>query len=179
MTASIVPTRNLAVDIFRGFALVIIFINHMPANPLSNYTPSRFGFSDSLDMLIFCSGLSAAYAYQKIFDRDGFLKGCIKIWRRCITLYFTHLGMFLVLLLLVFGLMDNIKSFSLLDVFDLGRALGQAPAALKEAVTLRYMPQYFDILPLYFVLLSLMPFVFCTTNIHCWIKSPAAVITAP
>gem|GEM_PF-3488749 len=39
-------TRNIELDFFRGLALMVIFINHMPDNPWFWYYPSRFGLSD-------------------------------------------------------------------------------------------------------------------------------------
>ena len=43
-------SRDDAVDFCRGLALLIIFINHIPSNEVSLYTPSRFGFSDRVGL---------------------------------------------------------------------------------------------------------------------------------
>ena len=39
--------RDPRLDVFRGLALVMIFINHAPRNWLENLTNRNFGFSDA------------------------------------------------------------------------------------------------------------------------------------
>jgi len=46
----------LRLDFFRGVALLLIFIAHVPDNWLSRYRPGYFGFSDSADIFVFVSG---------------------------------------------------------------------------------------------------------------------------
>jgi hypothetical protein len=44
------------VDFWRGFALVVILIDHVPHNILDLFTPQNFGFSDAAEGFIFLSG---------------------------------------------------------------------------------------------------------------------------
>ena len=39
--------RIESIDFWRGLALLIIFVDHVPGNPLASITPRNFGFSDS------------------------------------------------------------------------------------------------------------------------------------
>src|SRR3546814_19245199 len=44
-------------DFFRGVAMLIIFVAHVPDNPWAGFIPARFGWSDATEMFVFCSGL--------------------------------------------------------------------------------------------------------------------------
>ncbi len=61
--------RDLRIDFFRGLALVMIFANHVPGNPLSALTQRNWGLSDSADVFVLLAGLSSALAYSKYFER--------------------------------------------------------------------------------------------------------------
>ncbi|MFN9907133.1 MAG: OpgC domain-containing protein, partial [bacterium] len=55
MSAS-VAARDLRLDLFRGVALMMIFINHVPGNFASYWTHMNFGFSDAAEAFVFLSG---------------------------------------------------------------------------------------------------------------------------
>lgn len=89
-----VQPRNLHLDFFRGIALMIIFINHMPGNPWFWYTPSQFGLSDAADIFVFISGFTSAIVYGSCFERVGLWLGCVRILHRCGQIYAAHLASF-------------------------------------------------------------------------------------
>ena len=100
MMTDIVPApklRDLRLDFFRGLALLIIFVSHMPDNWLARYKPGAFGFSDSADIFVFASGYAAALAYSKIFSRSGFFIGTARIVKRVAELYACNLGLFFII----------------------------------------------------------------------------------
>ena len=41
--------RDHRLDIFRGLALMMIFINHVPGNVFEHLTSRNFGFSDAAE----------------------------------------------------------------------------------------------------------------------------------
>ncbi len=47
-----------AVDFWRGFALVSIFINHIPGIYYSKFTHANYSISDSADLFVFLAGWS-------------------------------------------------------------------------------------------------------------------------
>ena len=49
---------------FRGLALVMIFINHVPGTVFEAYTNRNFGFSDAAEAFVFMSGVAAGLAYS-------------------------------------------------------------------------------------------------------------------
>ena len=62
-------------DVFRGLALAIILIAHVPGNPVTEFIPARFGPSDAAEMFVFCSGFASAIAFGATFRRAAFALG--------------------------------------------------------------------------------------------------------
>ena len=48
--------RDVRLDFFRGVALFLIFVDHIPGNVLINFTVQSLGFSDAAEIFIFVSG---------------------------------------------------------------------------------------------------------------------------
>ncbi|HSY55630.1 MAG TPA: OpgC domain-containing protein, partial [Bradyrhizobium sp.] len=53
--------RELRLDLFRGMALWLIFIDHLPPNLLTWLTIRNYGFSDATEIFIFISGYTASF----------------------------------------------------------------------------------------------------------------------
>src|SRR5579862_9428814 len=79
--------RDLRVDFFRGLALMIIFIDHIPENIVALITLRNFGFSDAAEIFIFLSGYSAGYVFGLRDRRHGFFQATFELLRRVWTLY--------------------------------------------------------------------------------------------
>jgi hypothetical protein len=156
MTTS-VTTRDLRLDLFRGVALVMIFINHVPGNFASHWTHMNFGLSDAAEAFVFLSGFAAAIAYGPDFERGRHLLGAWRIAERAWTLYAFHL----VLLMVVAGIVAlaylRLASPEYLEMIEIGPLFREPQVAVVMALTLQWMPKYLDILPLYVVLLLLLP----------------------
>ncbi|WP_139559035.1 OpgC family protein [Methylotetracoccus oryzae] len=158
-------SRNLTLDFFRGVALLIIFINHVPANEALLFTPSRFGLSDAAEIFVFASGFAAALAYGKTFRSAGIALGSLRVFHRCGQIYTAHLALF--------GLMavTCVLGNSLLDTRDYITQLNiryffdETEEALRSLLALRYVPHYFDILPMYLVIMLWIPGVLAVAQI--------------
>ena len=48
------------IDFWRGFALIAIFINHVPGIFFERFTHRNFGFSDSAELFVLLAGLVLA-----------------------------------------------------------------------------------------------------------------------
>jgi hypothetical protein len=53
--------RDLRLDLFRGVALWLIFLDHIPENIVNWFTIRNYGFSDATEIFIFISGYTAAF----------------------------------------------------------------------------------------------------------------------
>ena len=61
--------RDPRVDFFRGLALVFMFWDHLPDNPLGLITIRNFGLSDAAEIFVFLAGYSAAMAWGSFCGR--------------------------------------------------------------------------------------------------------------
>ena len=154
------PThRDPRLDVLRGLALVMIFINHVPGNLWTNTTSRNFGFSDAAEGFVLIAGLSAALAYGRWFRSPlQFQVGLGRIWGRVWTLYLVQIFITVLALGLTVGLAGwfgdpSILNHNKVDLFlaDPGNALLRLPLLIQHL-------DYFDILPMYIVLLFFTPF---------------------
>lgn len=159
-------SRNLQLDFFRGFALMIIFINHMPNNELFHYTPSRFGLSDAAEIFVFLSGFAAAIAYGRCFERSGIWLGTTRIVHRCIQIYWSHLTLFFVLAAICVLGNRWVPEIDYIHRLNLNYFFDRTHEALFEVITLRYLPMYLDILPMYLVVVLWIPFMWMLARLH-------------
>ena len=65
--------RDLRLDLFRGIALWLIFLDHIPENIVNWFTIRNYGFSDATEIFIFISGYTAAFVYGRAMRERGFV----------------------------------------------------------------------------------------------------------
>src|ERR1041385_7023768 len=86
-SAAAASTRDLRLDLFRGIALWLIFLDHIPSNILSWATIRNYGFSDAAEMFVFISGYTAAFVYGRAMRERGFLVAGARILKRAWQVY--------------------------------------------------------------------------------------------
>jgi hypothetical protein len=145
------------VDFWRGLVLIVIFINHLPGNYFENWTPRNYGFSDSAEAFVFLSGVAVALAYAGRMLKGDLVAVATGLGRRARLLYFYHLGLTFAACVL-FATADYLIEH-MAFMTEHGRdVLVTAPLdALLGILGLSHQLGYFNILPLYFVLLVLAP----------------------
>ena len=62
---SAIPGRDLRLDFFRGLALWLVFLDHIPSNVVSWITIRNYGLSDASEIFIFISGYTASLVYGR------------------------------------------------------------------------------------------------------------------
>src|SRR6202047_5613750 len=80
--------RELRIDLFRGLALWLIFIDHLSPDLLTWFTIRNYGFSDAAEIFIFISGYTAAFVYGRSLLASGFVIAAARILRRGSESYF-------------------------------------------------------------------------------------------
>lgn len=153
------PSRDLRLDVFRGFALFFIFVDHIPENQLSAFTVQALGFFDAAEIFIFLSGYTAALVYGRSLSRHGFVVSTAQVYRRVWQLYVAHLFLFIMMSALVSYVVGRLDSPLYADELGVGDFLTEPHIALVRALTLEFQPTFLDILPLYIVLLAIFPLV--------------------
>jgi hypothetical protein len=169
--------RDARLDFFRGAALLIIFVSHMPGNWLAGYKPGAFGFSDSADIFVFVSGYAAATAFSRIFRQAGFVAGTARIVKRVAELYACNLGLFFIIATLcVAGNRFLDTGVDYIDLLNLTFFFQHTEEALLGLYALVYVPNYFDILTMYMVVLAMLPLVVLLARVHSALAGAAAVL---
>ena len=90
--------RELRLDLFRGLALWLIFVDHLPPNILTWFTIRNYGFSDATEIFIFISGYTAAFVYGRAMLEAGFVVATARIMRRVWQIYVAHVFLFTIFL---------------------------------------------------------------------------------
>ncbi len=157
-TAAPASTRDPRLDFYRGIAMYIILIAHIPHNTWSNWIPARFGFSDATEIFVFCSGMASAIAFGGCFARRGWLMGTARVAFRVWQVYWAHICLFFFVAMTMAAL-DTYGSFdkSYVASLNLTHFFNDPMPQMVGMFTLTYVPNYFDILPMYLVALVLMP----------------------
>src|ERR1700694_676712 len=149
--------RELRLDLFRGLALWLIFIDHLPPNLLTWLTIRNYGFSDATEIFIFISGYTAAFVYGRAMLESGFVIATARILRRVWQIYLAHVFIVIIFLAEIFYASissDNPFYSEEMRVVDF---VSNPGAVLLQTLLLRFRPLNIDVLPLYVVLMFFLP----------------------
>jgi len=166
--------RDDRLDMFRGLALVMIFINHVPGTIYEHFTNRNYGFSDAAEAFVFMSGMAAGLAYSGAFRNGGPLWLAIaRPWARARQLYFVHIAITVISLAIFAGAAHFFGLYDLLVKNNIQPLLTDPLATLVGVPLLTHQFGYLNILPLYLVLLLASPLVFLAGQ-----RWPYATLTA-
>ncbi|MGA9088709.1 MAG: OpgC domain-containing protein [Bradyrhizobium sp.] len=147
--------RDFRLDLYRGYALWLIFLAHVPGTIFNRITPWNYGFSDPAEVFIFVSGYANAYVYGRVMEQRGFVVGGAQIVRRALEAYVAQIFLFVILIGEVFWLSHG--SHALDDAMNI-RVLHDRPdESILALLQLKYMPVNMNVLPLYVVVLAASP----------------------
>src|SRR4029077_16552109 len=90
----VVGERELRLDLFRGMALWLIFIDHLPPNILTWFTIPNSGFSAATAISFFFSGHTAPFVSGRAMLQAGFVVATARILRRVWQIYVAHVFLF-------------------------------------------------------------------------------------
>jgi len=166
--------RDPRIDFFRGLALIFIFWDHVPHNPLGQITLRNIGFSDAAEVFVFLAGYAAVLAYGKILQRDGYWIASLKILRRTWVLYVVHIFLLAMLMGIVFFANSHVETRDLVEEMGLTHFVTHPQQALTDELLLRFKPNLMDPLPLYIVLLAGLPLVLPLLLRHTWLVVAAS-----
>ena len=161
-------SRFDAIDFWRGYLLCTIFINHIPGNAFEPLTQKNFGFSDSAEGFVFISGLALALAYGKRFERGDWTGVTASLARRAALLYGLHVFLSLAgLAIFVVGALLG-QNASLLSVHGRDLALSAPLQMLVGVFSLGHQFGYFNILPMYIMMLAVTPLLLLLAQAGRW-----------
>jgi hypothetical protein len=150
------PAKRIdGIDFWRGFALLTIFIDHVPENIFQHVTQQNFGFSDAAELFVFLSGVSVALAYgTRFFDGEAVV-AVRAVLRRAFTLYWVQILISLLMIAMFAGAAALWHDDNLLEDAD---AVVSNPLQTTAAIlALLHQLENANILPLYIALLLMTP----------------------
>jgi len=149
--------RDFRLDLYRGFALWLIFLAHVPGTIFNRITPWNYGFSDPAEVFIFVSGYANAYVYGRVMEQRDFVVGGAQIVRRAFEAYVAQIFLFVILIGEIFWLSHGSHAFD--DATNI-RILHERPdESILAVMQLKFMPVNMNVLPLYVVVLAVSPAV--------------------
>lgn len=171
--------RDLRVDFLRGAALLFILWDHILQMPHADapfflrITPVFWGISSALAIFVFLSGYVYGRVYRKRVQRKGLGRAFVKSYDRAWELMVVNLFTMLVAVGVLGGL-DLITGTTIAtNPYNLGALFELSATEAWHLLTLRFFPGPFAVLPLYIVLLLLVPLMLVLLRWH-----PAAALAA-
>jgi hypothetical protein len=153
-----VPTeRDLRLDLFRGIALWLIFLDHIPSNAVSWITIRNYGFSDATEIFVFISGYTAAFVYGRAMQQHGFIVAAARVLRRAWQIYVAHVFLFAIYLAEIAYVVHSFDNPLYTEEMGIINFLRNPDVTILQALALKFKPVNMDILPLYIVLLLFFP----------------------
>jgi hypothetical protein len=146
-----------SVDFWRGIALIMIFIDHVPGNTYTAYTIHRAAFCDAAEVFVFLAGWSLSHATGGPLAPQSAGRVVIRLLARAIEIYRAQIVLTAIALALLAGtaLVRNNPIF--LEWHNAGPAFYDPARTTVGWVLLTHHLWFFDILPLYVVVLLLAP----------------------
>lgn len=148
-----------AVDFWRGFALVTIFINHIPGITFEIFTYRRLSISDSAELFVFLAGWALRHVVGRPEDPTPTTRLFFRLGGRAFIVYTAHMLIVMLaiaMLAISARLLDNPL---LLEWHNAAAVFSDPVDAHIGLVLLSHQLGYFDILPLYVVLLLMAPLI--------------------
>src|SRR5271156_3698341 len=159
ISAAMASERELRLDLFRGLALWLIFIDHLPPNVLTWLTLRNYGFSDATEIFIFISGYTAAFVYGRAMRDAGFVVATARILRRVWQIYVAHVFLFTIFLAEISYVATSFENPLYSEEMGIMDFLKQPDVSIVQALLLRFRPVNMDVLPLYIVLMLALPLI--------------------
>ena len=147
-----------AVDFWRGFALITIFIDHVPGLVYANYTLANFSIADAADLFVFLAGWSLRLMAEGRGERRPIRDVMLRLFGRALEIYAAQV----LITMLAIGMLalsaTELDNPLLLQWHNADAVFSDPVPTHIGLVMLTHQLGYFDILPLYVVLMLMAPF---------------------
>lgn len=157
MPPAIPVERDLRLDLFRGLALWLIFLDHIPSNMVSWLTIRNYGFSDATEIFVFISGYTAAFVYGRAMRERGTLVASARLLKRAWQVYVAHIFLFAIYMAEIAYVASSFDNPLYREEMGIFEFLQQPDVTLIQALLLKFKPANMDVLPLYIILLAGFP----------------------
>lgn len=142
-----------AIDFWRGFALLTIFVNHVPGLAYENLTHRNIGISDSAELFVFLAGWSLRGIAANRADHLTMQRMILRVGARGVTLYAAQIAITMIAIALLAAVALTVGDPLLLEWHNAASVFQDPIRTHIGLVLLTHQLGYFDILPLYVVLM--------------------------
>ncbi|HET7850847.1 MAG TPA: OpgC domain-containing protein [Pseudolabrys sp.] len=152
------PREANAVDFWRGFALITIFIDHIPGLVYSHYTLANFSISDAADLFVFLAGWSLRLMAEGGGRTMPTRNIMLRLGGRALELYAAQVLITMIAIAMLAGTAIELSNPLLLQWHNAAAVFNDPVPTHIGLAALTHQLGYFDILPLYVVLMLMAPF---------------------
>ncbi|RQH02162.1 OpgC domain-containing protein [Paraburkholderia dinghuensis] len=151
--------RSIEIDFLRGFALIAIALDHIPASVLSHAMLHNFAFCDSAEVFVFVSGYVSAASWVATEARKGIRAANQRFLRRGWEIYAAYLCTAALMLLSgAAAVMLRVDS-PLVGLSGFLRFAAHPFTMLTNVALFRDQPYLAGVLPMYVALVLALPLV--------------------
>ncbi|MGA7066683.1 MAG: OpgC domain-containing protein [Pseudolabrys sp.] len=155
--APVSTERDLRLDLFRGLALWLIFLDHIPSNAVNWVTIRNYGFSDATEIFVFISGYTAAFVYGRAMQQHGFIVASARVLKRAWQIYVAHVFLLAIYLAEIAYVSSSFDNPLYTEEMGVLKFLKNPDVTILQALLLKFKPVNMDVLPLYILLLLWFP----------------------
>jgi hypothetical protein len=165
------PRLANAVDFWRGFALVTIFINHIPGIFYERLTHRNFSISDSADLFVFLAG----WSLRLLVGNPGRAAPAylvVRLGGRALQIYAAQILIIAIAIAMLAAAAVLLENPLILEWHNAAAVFHDPVPAHLGMAMLSHQLGYFDILPLYVVLMVMAPAVAIIDRYVPWLLLP-------
>jgi hypothetical protein len=146
-----------AVDFWRGFALITIFIDHIPGLFYASYTLINFSIADAADLFVFLAGWSLRLMADGRGEPRPIGEVMLRLFGRALTIYAAQILITMLAIALLAASAIALDNPLLLQTHNADAVFNDPVPTHIGLALLTHQLGYFDILPLYVVLMLMAP----------------------
>ena len=164
------------VDFWRGLALIFIFVNHIPGIYYSRFTHFHYSLSDSADLFVFLAGWALRLLVGTPDRRPSTGYLVLRLAGRAVTIYAAQILITMIALAMLAGCAILLNNPLLLEWHNAAAVFHDPVATHVGLVLITHQLGYFDILPLYVVLMLMAPGIAIVDRYAPWAVLPLSVL---
>jgi hypothetical protein len=145
------------IDFWRGLALVSIFVNHIPGFAFERVTHRNYGLSDSAELVVFLAGWSLRRLADNSEGKLSLTRLVLRLGARAVTLYAAQILITIVAIGVIAASALALHNPLLLEWHNAAAVFQDPVPTHVGLVLLTHQLGFFDILPLYVVLMCGAP----------------------
>jgi hypothetical protein len=146
-----------AIDFWRGFALITIYVNHVPGNVFERFTYSKYSLSDAAELFVFLAGWAIALATRGREGKDPPGRVLLRLASRALEVYRAQIVITAMALAMIAAAAIYFDNPLFLEWHNAAPAFADPIQTTIGWVILSHQLGYFNILPLYVLLLAMAP----------------------